>query len=231
MARAAFIGRLASVTQITFGAILGVVASLGFEPGFVPRGGVLLLLFALPGVIGLMGVAARRPALLLAAFLSSFVGAFIAFSGVTLIFLVPAAMFLVAAAALAVTALPDGSRAWLGAFGRLGLSALVVVLVLAAGASALLVTDSACWTEYATANGPRLEVGPYVTGETEMGGGAMRAGCSTGVLSIRGVGLGALLGVGALALARAVARRRETDQVSGSGIHSPSATPTATNSG
>lgn len=236
MSRATFLGRLAGVTQIIFGVLLGVVASFRFEPGFVPRGAVLLVLFALPGIVGLLGVAARRPALLVAAGLTSFVGAFIAFSGVTLIFLVPAAMFLVAAVLLALTGRPAGFTAWLIALGRLALSVLIVVLLVAAGASAILVTDSGCWSEYRSADGVRIELGPFIADGREMGGNAMSMGCSTGYMSARGVGLGALLGTAALALALVVARRRPSDlteepQVSGSGIHSPSATPTATNSG
>lgn len=236
MARATFLGRLAGVTQIIFGVLLGVVASFGFEPGFVPRGVVLLVMFALPGIVGLVGVASHRPALLVAAGLTSFVGAFIAFSGVSLIFLVPAFMFLVAAALLAVTARPAGLTGWLVGLGRLTLSAVIVVLLIGTGASALLVTDSGCWSEYRTADGVRIELGPYIADGREMGGDAMSMGCSTGFMSARGVGLAGLLGTGALALALVVARRRPSDptdepQVSGSGIHSPSAMPTATNSG
>lgn len=210
VARARFIGRLAGATQIIFGVLLGGVASFGFEPGFVPRGAVLASLFALPGVIGLIGVTARRPSLLLAGALTAFVGAFIAFSGVTLIFLVPALLFLVAAGLSASTARPGDFGAWLGGLGRLALSAVIVVLLVAAGASALLVTDSGCWSEYRTPTGVRVEVEPYSMGEMEVPLGAVMTGCSTGLLTLRGVGAGALLGTGAIGLALLVARRRDS---------------------
>jgi hypothetical protein len=229
VARATFLGRLAATTQIIFGGLLGAVASLGFEPGFVPRGAVLFGTFALPGIVGWIGIRGRRPTLLLAAALGSFVGAFLGFSGVTLIFLAPALLFLVACGLMALTWRPAGASAWLGALVGLGLAGAIVVLVVSAGASALLVTDTGCWSQYQTPTGVRVEIAPYLAGEMEVPPGAAVSGCSSGLLSVRGVGLGVLLGGGAVGLARIVARRRT--QVSGSGIHSPSATPTATNSG
>jgi hypothetical protein len=210
IARARFIGRLAGTTQIIFGVLLGGVASFSFEPGFISRGAVLASLYALPGVIGLIGVTARRPSLLLAAALTAFVGAFIAFSGVTLIFLVPALLFLLAAGLLALTARPADFGASLGGLGRLGLSAVIVVLLVGAGASVLLVTDSGCWSEYPTPAGIRIEVGPFSTGEMQVPSGAVMTECSTGLLTLRGVGAGALLGTGAIGVALVVARRRDS---------------------
>lgn len=206
--RSQFIGRLAGLTQILFAVIIGGVASLGYEVGVIPRGVVLLVLYSLPGVVGLVGVASRRPALLVAAALISFVGSFIAFSGVTLIFIVPAAMLLVGAVQIAVHGRPDPTEGWLARFLQVGLAAAIVVLVIGAGASALLVTDSGCWTEYRTDLGVRIETGPYSTGEMEVPAGATMTGCSTGLISLRGVGLGGLLGSAALGLALVVARRR-----------------------
>lgn len=201
-------GRLAAVTQMIFGTLIGVVASFGFEPGYVPRGAVLLGLYVLPGIIGWLAIRARRPALLLAAGLISFVGAFIAFSGVTLIFLAPALLFLVGAAQLAWTGRRAGGETWRMRVAQLGLAAAIVVLVVAAGASALLITDSGCWSESRTANGVRIDLLPYSTGEMSIPGNAMTGGCSTGWLSARGVGLGLVLGSASLGLAVVAARRR-----------------------
>lgn len=207
--RSAFIGRLAGITQITFATIIGVLASLQFEAGFVPRGAALLVVFALPGLVGLIGVGARRPALLVAAGMASTVGAFIAFSGVTLIFLIPALLFF--AGAIRLAGAPEAGAARerpLGGLVQIVLAAAIVVLLLGAGASTLLVTDSGCWTTYRTPTGVRVETGPFSTGEMVVPLGAESATCSTGLLSARGAGLGAVLGGTALALALVTARRR-----------------------
>ena len=72
----AAIAKLASLVQLVFAALLGTVASIGFEPGFVPRGLVLFIAFGLPAAVGAIGVRRRRPALLFAAGAVSFVGGF-----------------------------------------------------------------------------------------------------------------------------------------------------------
>src|SRR5213593_383457 len=87
------LGRLASTTQFVFAGLLAVIASADPEPGFLPRGVVIFLVFSIPALVGWLGAARSRPALLIGAGLTSFVGAFIAFSGVTLIFLIPALLF------------------------------------------------------------------------------------------------------------------------------------------
>jgi|GEM_PF-2855655 hypothetical protein len=207
--RSQFIGRLAGITQIVFAALIGVVASFAAEPGFIPRGAVLFMLFGLPGVIGLIGTAARRPALLVAAGLTSAIGSLIAFSGVTLIFLVPSLMFFLGAARVASVTSDSPWGGWLHGIVQLGVGVAIVVLLVGAGASALLVTDSGCWTKFETPTGGRVETAPYSTGEIEVSSGASEAGCSTGLISLRGLGLGALLGSAAVALTVLAARRRQ----------------------
>jgi hypothetical protein len=81
-------------------------------------------------------------------------------------------------------------------------------LMIGAGASALLVTDERCWTTYETqGGGVRYEPAPISTGEVEVPAGATSYECSNGLLSARGVGLGGLLGSGAVALGVATRRR------------------------
>lgn len=208
--RSQFLGRLAGATQIIFAALIAGVAALSFEPGFVPRSVVLLVAFALPGVVGLVGTAARRPALLVAAGTTSAVGAFIAFSGVTLIFLVPAALFFAAAIRLQLAPPSSAGSGWIARVGQLGFAAAIAVLLFGAGAVALLSTDADCWAEYPTPTGIRIEVGPWSTGEISVPSGATSVSCSSGLISARGAGLGALLGTTALGLAFLAARRRES---------------------
>jgi hypothetical protein len=205
-----FVGRLAAVTQLLFGGILGIVASFGFEPGFLPRGAVLLLVFGMPGLVGLIGAQRRKPALLVAASLTSFVGAFIAFSGVTLIFLIPAILFAFGAVAVE-TRRRAADRPSLGrVLVQLLAAAAIVVLLLGGGASALLVTDRACWAEYPGTGTARIEPFPYTTGEITVPGAATSVGCTAGVISPRGVGLAAVLWAEAIWLALRTSRRSET---------------------
>lgn len=205
-----FTGRLAGLTQVLFAALLGGVSALasGPEPGFMPRWAVVFIVFALPGVVGLIGTQAQRPWLLAAAGVSSAVGAVVAFSGVTLIFLVPAVLFLYGAIRLSSSVQPVGGEGWAGGLAQVGLAATVAVLLIGAGASALLSTDAACWTEYRTPTGVRIEVTPYTHGEMQVPDGATSVSCGTGLISARGVGLAGLLAGSALGLTAFASRRR-----------------------
>jgi hypothetical protein len=201
---------LAGVTQLVFaGLIAGIsaFASSG-DPDFVPRWAVLFAWYVLPGVIGLIGVQARRPWLLLTAGVTTAIGASIAMSGVTLIFLVPAILFLFGAAQVARSARDGGGRDWTGGLAQAGLAAAIAVLVVGAGAALIANTDSACWTEYRTASGVRIELMPFMTDGVQVPDGASSVSCSTGLITARGVGLAALLGGAALGLAAIGATRR-----------------------
>lgn len=205
--RGTFAARLGAITQVLFAGILGIVASFGFEPGFLPRGVVLFLVFAIPGLVSWLGVERRRPALLVAAGLTSFVGAFVAFSGVTLIFLLPALLLIAGAVRVQATAPPTVRASILSALGR-GLAACAIVAMLVGGgAAALLLTDDACWVEYQVASGPRIQILPYSTGEMTVPPGATGMSCSTGIISAQGVALGGALWLGALVLGERSSRR------------------------
>jgi len=206
--RGAFAARLGAITQVIFGGLLGIVASLRAEPGFLPRGVVLFLVFAAPGLVGWLGAARRRPALLIAASLMSFVGAFVAFSGVSLIFLIPALLLLVGAVRVQLTVPPMGRVALLPALGRVAAACAIVVLLVGAGASALLLTDDACWVEYQAGIAPRIQALPYSTGEMTVPGNATSMSCSTGVISLRGVGLAVVLWAAALVIAGRSSQQR-----------------------
>lgn len=224
-----FVARLGALAQIVFAGLLGGLSSLvgTAEPDFLPRPLVLFGAYGLPGLIGLLAIQRRRPATLLAAGTASAVGSFLAFSMVTLIFLIPALLMLLGAAA--VRSLPGGwADRGLGALR----AALVLVLLLGAGYAALLITDERCWTWHETPFGVVMEPAPVPTGEMgipidDPGSGF---GCSNGVISGRGVGLALVFGLAAVAVAGR-GSRAAPGQVSGSATHSPRATPTATKSG
>lgn len=201
-------GRLGGLTQLVFASLIGGVSALAGDgsPEFLPRGIVLLAVYSLPGIIGLLGVAQGRPALLFAAAAASTVGSVLAFS--TLIFLVPAILLFVGGLRVASerTARPPMGAGHVVA--ETGIAAALVVLMVGAGATALLLTDEQCWATYVTPAGLRYEPAPYTTGEMQIPTDALSFNCSTGVISPRGVGLASLLDGSALALAVMTRRRR-----------------------
>ena len=209
-----FIGRLGSLTQLIFAVLLGAVplisglANATPTPDIVPRGLVIWALFSLPGLVGLVALREQRPALLLASGAASVLGSFLAFSLVTLIFLVPATLLVIAGLRLEGRRFVAGDRAIsVGGLVQVGIAVGVFVLIVGAGISALLTMNSGCWTTYRTPTGVRTELAPYSTGEMTVPEGAESSGCTNGLLSARGVGLGGILGLSALALAAMGSRR------------------------
>jgi hypothetical protein len=95
-------GRVGALTDIAlaivFGLLLFLVTQWRGDP--LPRPVVVAVLFAIPGLLGLVGVVTRQPWLLIAGALPLFPGIFISFSGVGLVFLLPAFLMLVGAAQL-----------------------------------------------------------------------------------------------------------------------------------
>ena len=208
--RSRFYARLGAATQCIFAVLISISAMLSSVPEFVPRGVVIGGAYTLPGVVALVGVAGRRPGLVVAAAMTSALGSVFAFSGVTLIFLIPALLLTAGAVGLVRTGTPAKEK-WLpSAVSQLAIAAVLVVLMVGAGAAALLDTDAGCWIVHGTPTGNRIEPLPYSTGGMELSGDARSGGCSTGLISPRGVGLGGLLAGTAIALAVVSARRRAT---------------------
>jgi hypothetical protein len=200
-----FLGRLAGIVQLLFACLIGVLATaLGDEPDFVPRGIVLFVTFGVPGLIGIVGARRRQRALLVAAAVTSFLGSFVAFSGVTLIFLVPAMLF--AVGALAIHPAPDEDRRALTHAVRAGAAVAIVVLSIAAGVAALLVTDAGCWNAYPAPLGTTYQLLPF-SNSLSVPPGALSSGCTTGLVSARGVGIATVLWICAVWLALRSSRR------------------------
>jgi hypothetical protein len=97
-------GLVGAAVQVILAAVLGGIASGASDfpnpPETVPRGLAIGLLYAVPAVIGALGAIGGRRSVLGAAAVASTVGSVVAFSGVTLIFLVPALVFAAAAGAI-----------------------------------------------------------------------------------------------------------------------------------
>ena len=199
------LARLGALTQLVFAALIDGVSGLAGdpEPDFVSRPVVLLAIFALPGLVGLLAVARHRPGAVLAAGIASAVGSFVAFSGITLIFLVPASLMLIGAARVPAEPGEWRSRAVGAARGF-----LIAILMVGAGGSALLITDARCWTWRETPSGVVMEPAPLSTGEVEVPLGSTGSGCANGLISQRGVGLGLALGLATIGIAALPVRRR-----------------------
>lgn len=127
-----FFGLLGAAVQVILAALLGGIANgasaFPNPPEAVPRGLAIGLLYAVPAVIGALGAIGSRRSVLGAAAIASTVGSVLAFSGVTLIFLVPAVLFAGAAGATGSAPSTPSRPLW-----RLALfSALAVPVVILA---------------------------------------------------------------------------------------------------
>lgn len=167
------------------------------------RGAVLGLLFAVPGVIAAFGVRSGRPALLVAAVVMDMAGVVLSFA--TLIFVVPAGLFVAHAAASARGPVRGGAAVRAAIVG-----AALIALVIGAGTALLTTTESRCWTAYSTPTGTVYRFSPYVGNGVEVTVplDAVGSGCDTGVLSAEGEATAAVLALGAIALAGFAGRRR-----------------------
>jgi hypothetical protein len=122
--------------------LLGAFLSVATEPtgDVVPRPIVLAVLYAVPGVIGLIGVRARRRWVLVAAALPLLPGSLLSFTGVTLVFIAPAALMLIGASDMRAEPGHRGNRALTAAT-----AIFVAALVVAAGWAAVIgLTESGC---------------------------------------------------------------------------------------
>jgi hypothetical protein len=138
----------------------------------------------------------------------------VAFSGVTLIFLLPAMLFAAGAVQVEATRAREEREGMARSVARALLSLVVAACLVGAGAAVLLVTDSACWNTYETIVGNRFEVIPF-SNELSVPPGAIASGCSTGLISVRGVGLALVLWLGAFGLADVISRRPGAKEVVG----------------
>ena len=188
------------VLQLALALGLGLFASrtdaseLG-PPDGLARGLSLGLLFAVPAVIAALGIRGGRPELLLAA------AAMDAFSPLlsvaTVVFVVPAGLFVAHAAAT------GKAPATIGALARSTLLVVTLVGLVVGGVVGLLaLTESRCWAAYSTPTGTEYRYSPFVQG-AELGHapGAIGEGCDSGVLTTQGEASAAVLALGAIALA------------------------------
>jgi hypothetical protein len=192
----------AAVGILVYGAFVAALPLLLYDeprpPWWFERPLALLGLFATPALIATLGAVRGVRPLLIAAGILCLLQAYVAFSGVTIGFVVPAILLLAMGA----------SGRWPNE-DRVGPSAaatgvLVIVLVVAAWVALFAFTAPRCWVGAASADGRTTTVeipateqqlhGPMVV---PSGGG----GCSSAELTRSGIAVTAVLAIGAIAVA------------------------------
>ena len=166
-------------------------------PDLVPRPLASAVLLATPGVLGWIGVATGRRTLLVAAGILCIFQSVIAFSGVTLIYLVPGIVFLRAAAAAS-----DATTRRQAVTGRdVGLGAAVVLLVIGAWAATLAITETTCWEARQAPDGGLAWERIPPTNELTAGADIVASTCGSGTLTPAGIVIAATLLVAAIGIA------------------------------
>lgn len=161
--------------------------------------GAVTTLLAAPAVVGAIGLASRRREPLIAAGLAYMPLAMLSFSGVTLVLLIPAALFVYVGS--------RGSALFDGVAPRTARPAVVAIVgVLAAGLIGLFATmTGVCWEQTADGTIHEREVpveGVLDGGEVMVGAGdVIASGCSTGVVSTAGLVIVCLSTAAAVGLA------------------------------
>jgi len=165
-------------------------------PAPIPRPVVTAILLAVPAAIASIAVVRGSSLMLVIAGLVAFVQSFVAFSGVTLGFLLPALV-------LIVLGVRDGDAA---AGTRSDLRGRVIgVLVIALVVSAWLVVtgtgETVCWVAHLGPDGALLYRLIPVTDSISVGASELGGGCDSGVPTAAGLLTGGVLIIGAVALA------------------------------
>jgi len=175
-------------------------------PWWIHRPIALFGLFGVPAVVASIGAVRGSRPLLVAAGVLCLLQAYIAFSGVTIGFVVPAILLLVLGGSDSWSDDARGSRA--------ELFAGVAVLVLAVGAwvSLFALTEPRCYVISRTAGGALVTTEVPATdrmihGPIQVQGEG--SGCSSAELTVEGKGMSAVLAIGAIAFAAVAASTRQ----------------------
>jgi hypothetical protein len=171
---------LAIAANIGLSALLGVfllVATAWPAGDVVPRPILVATLFGAPAIVAELGRRSARRQLIAAAGIGLLPQSFLAFSGVTLIFVIPAVMYLAAAARLPASTPPSvGPNRGQAIVAGMATLAIPCLLVAATVAVLIVLTGSGCWSAAAyTACG---------TGLTTWPGLAMAVACLASAITI-----------------------------------------------
>ncbi len=166
-------------------------------------------LFAVPAVVAAIGAIWARRSLLVAAGVVCLLQSLIAFSGVTVGFMIPAILLL---------ALGGGERWPTNAHGtRTALVAGVAVVALTFGAwvATIGLTEEVCWRATPNSDGSLAYERVPASDTMTLIPGQAAAGCDGGSPTVEGIALGTILAVGAIAVAAASVWTSRDDVVRG----------------
>ncbi len=172
---------------------IGDLGADGFRPPQAAlRPLVLVGLFLLPAFVATIGAVRRSRPLLIAAGVLTLGQSFIAFSGITIPFVVPA--FLLIALGAVGGGMPAPRRAVIGALAvvALGIGAWVVPFAL---------SETTCWIARSRPGGTVVYSNVPVTDTFTLGSGELAGGCDGGAMTAQGAALAVVLAVGAVGMA------------------------------
>lgn len=192
-------GRFAVVLIIALALFVAVLPLLIYRepraPWWMDRPVALVVLFTVPAWVGAIGTIRRRPSLLVTAGVICLAQACVSFSLVTIGFVVPAILLIVVGAG------PRSGGATREPRRAYAASAAVIVLTVAAWVATLGMTEEVCWTSTANPDGSLTYERVAVTDIMTVRPGAAASGCDGGTLTAEGMGVGAVLAIGAVAMA------------------------------
>ena len=160
-------------------------------PETVPAPVRLAVLFLLPAVAAIGAIRRSRP-ILVAAGVLCLAQSFVAFSGVTIPFVVPAFLL------LALGARSDGTASSRRA--KVG-GVVVVLLGFAMWVAPFSLTETTCWVAETGADGAIVSRQVPETETQTLGPTEVAAGCDGGTVTVQGVALAAVFWIGAVAVA------------------------------
>ncbi len=197
------LGLFAAVLIVAFGLFVAVLPLLLYDdprsPWWAYRPVALFALFSVPAAIAVIGTIWRRPSLLVTAGVICLAQAYVSFSLVTVGFLVPAILLVVlGVGGHGPDTKPEPRRAHVAAVA-------VIALTVAAWVATLGMTEEVCWTSTAGPDGSLRYERVAVSDVMTVLPGQSASGCDGGTLTVEGMGVGAVLAIGAIAIASAAA--------------------------
>ena len=212
-------GLIGVLAQLIFAAALASVALANGQPSPEPiqRWLALGLLYAAPAGVAFLGIVGGRKSLLVGAAIADVVGAPLSWSGFTLLFLVPAILFVGETGRV-----PSSGHGSIGSRARGVLLAISVAgLLTGAGVALLALTEPLCWI--ATSGPAGITYAIVRTIDNVPFSGGQSGGCTSAAITVAGAGTAAVLAIGGLALAALGARAGAAPWLRGrSGVERPS---------
>jgi hypothetical protein len=199
------LGLVAAAMIVTYGVFVAVLPLLIYHeprpPWSIYRPVALIVLFSIPATVAVIGVLRSRRSLILSAGIVCLLQSVVAFSGVTFGFAIPGILLLALAGRARRSQASRETR--VSALAAIG----VVALTLGAWVATLGLTEEVCWTSTTNPDQSLAYERVPITSTLTVGPGHAASGCDSGELTLEGMGVGAALAIGVVAMASASAWR------------------------